>query len=161
MEQRRSPGSFQEMTGQLGTNSFPDCSGSRGRGREQELCQLRGGTCQLRGRAVSRAWTEHSAALVPTPSACLPSPWQSRAPLHHAVAGQPGASALLHRSGESNQSEHPRPGLAFQTSGAAGSVRRTLGWAVMPRSYKKGPRHFSYWATSEKTAAVSGMGIVK
>lgn len=126
------------------------CGGGVG---EQERCQLRGGTCQLRGGAVSRAWIEHSAALAPTPSACLPSPWQSRSPLHHAVAGQSGASALLHRSGESNQSEHPRPGLAFQTSGAAGSARRRLGWAMMPRSFKKGPQHFSYWATSEKAAA--------
>lgn len=124
-----------------------------GVGVKQERCQLRGGTCQLRGGAVSTAWIEHSAALAPTPSACLPNPWQSRSPLHHAVAGQSGASALLHRSGESNQSEHPRPGLAFQTSGAAGSARRRLGWAMMPRSFKKGPQHFSYWATSEKAAA--------
>lgn len=78
MEQRRSPGSFQEQTLGLGTDSFPRPAPGHVCLEAGALPAVRGGTCHSRGRGREQSWTElkrstqPSAALVPTHSRRLP-----------------------------------------------------------------------------------------
>lgn len=124
MEQRRNPGSFQQMPLGLGTNLFSRPLRVTCAWGGLELCQPRGGTCQPRGGAVSRARTEQPRCPLPTP----PEQWQSAL---LSIMLWVGNQALRHFS--TGQVSPSTSWSCFpDLSGYRASATR-LGWAVMPR----------------------------